>query len=374
MKIFAFADLHLDSAFSSYPENERAERKEILMQVFNKICNECRTEKADLLLIAGDLFDTPTPSPSCSDFVISEFKALGINVVIAPGNHDYYIPDGIYDKMPDNVYVFKKEELSTISINELSLSIDGFAYLSDNHAPLIEKSENASESDNVRILLAHSDINSKSTPYAYISKEYFSASDYIFSFLGHVHTDTGVYSAGNVQYGYSGVPQGRSIDEPIDGGIREIEIKNGSIVSNDIVSVSEWKNLVFEIPIDNAVSDYEVIRNISDVISVSGIEKMDILRIILVGEHGFYYTPNESFILKQTKKLLSNVNVSLKNNSVPQIDRDELLSDPSIIGVLYRTLFENEEYVEKYTVDQRTRAFRLALSAMRGDQLNYENI
>jgi hypothetical protein len=68
------------------------------------------------------------------------------------------------------------------------------------------------------------------------------------------------------------------------------------------------------------------------------------------------------------------VNVSLKNNSVPQIDRDELLSDPSIIGVLYRTLFENEEYVEKYTVDQRTRAFRLALSAMRGDQLNYENI
>ena len=64
----------------------------------------------------------------------------------------------------------------------------------------------------------------------------------------------------------------------------------------------------------------------------------------------------------------------MKNESIPRIDRDELLSDPSVIGVLYKTLFEDESYTEKYSYDQRSRAFRLALSAMRGDQLNYENI
>ena len=101
---------------------------------------------------------------------------------------------------------------------------------------------------------------------------------------------------------------------------------------------------------------------------------MDVLRIILVGEHGFYYVPNDAIIQKQIQKRLKGVSVSLKNNAIPQINREELLSDPSIIGVLYRTLFENEEYLEKYTQDQRTRAFRLALAAMRGDQLNYENI
>lgn len=374
MKIFAFADLHLDSAFSSYPENERAERKEILMHVFSKICDECRTQKADLLLIAGDLFDTPTPSPACSDFVISELSALGINVVITPGNHDFYIPDGVYDRMPANVHVFKREELSTINIVELAISIDGFAYLSDSHAPLSESNAGNYQAGNTRIMLAHTDIHNKNTPYAYISKDFFSSSNYVFSFLGHVHTDTSIQKTDNAQYAYSGIPQGRSIDEPIEGGVREVEIIDGEIVSNELVCVSEWKNLIYEISAACAVSDSEVLRNISDILSVARVEKHDVLRIILVGEHGFYYIPNEAFILKQTNKMLPGISISIKNNSIPQINREELLSDPSIIGVLYRTLFESEEYVKKYTADQRTRAFRLALSAMRGDQLNYENI
>lgn len=374
MKIFGFADLHLDSAFSSYPENERAERKEILMQVFSKMCNECRTKNADLLLIAGDLFDVPTPSPACAEFVAAELAALGINVIITPGNHDYYIPGGVYDRMPENVFVFKEEAVSTLNIDKLGLSVDGFAFTSDTHGPINAEEIVPDISSYTKILLAHTDIHNKNSPYAYISPEIFALSKYVFSFLGHVHTDTDVYENDNSQYAYSGVPQGRSIDEPIDGGIREIEIVDGKIVANELVYVGEWKNLIYEISVDDAVSDAEVIRRISGVVSLGNVEAMDVLRIVLVGEHGFYYVPNEAFILKQIKKLLNGVSVTLKNDSVPQIDREELLSDPSIIGVLYRTLFDNEEYLEKYTEDQRIRAFRLALSAMRGDQLNYENI
>lgn len=374
MKIIAFADLHLDSAFSSYPENERAERKEILMQVFSKICKECRSRKADILLIGGDLFDTPAPSPACTELVISELESLGINVVITPGNHDYYIPGEVYDQMPDNVLVFKNEKLSRISISSLGISIDGFAFTSDSHDPVSFESIHYDAAAPIKVLLAHSDVYNKNTAYAHIQTKHFSSENYIFSFLGHIHTDTETHLINNAPYAYSGVPQGRSIDEPIEGGIREIEIIDGKILSNELINVGEWKNLIYEIPIDGAASDSEVIRSIEELLSIGKVNDMDVLRVILVGEHGFYYVPNETYLLKQLKKSLKGVSVSLKNNALPQINRDELLSDPSIIGVLYRTLFEDREYIEKYTEDQRTRAFRLALSAMRGDQLNYENI
>lgn len=374
MKIIAFADLHLDSAFAAYPEKERAERKGILMRVFSRICNECRARKADLLLIGGDLFDVPTPSPACTEFVISELTSLGTDVIIAPGNHDFYIPGGIYDQMPKNVHVFKSEELSVINIDKLGASVSGFAFTSDSHAPIDFSTVDSNKHHQIHFFLAHSDIYNKSTAYAFISPEQLAAENYTFAFLGHVHTDTETHTISNTSYAYSGVPQGRSIDEPIDGGIREIEIIDGKIASNELIYVGEWKNLIYEIPADDATSDSEILRRIENIVSVGGVENMDVLRIILVGEHGFYYVPNEGYILKQLQKQLKGVTVSLKNKAIPQINREELLSDPSIIGVLYRTLFENEDYLERYTEDQRTRAFRLALSAMRGDQLNYENI
>lgn len=374
MKIIAFADLHLDSAFASYPENERAERKEVLMRVFSRICDECRQRNADLLLIGGDLFDVPTPSPACAELVVAELGALNIPVVIAPGNHDFYIPGEVYDHMPKNVIVFKNEALSEFALNDLGATVDGYAFLSDTHDPVSLNASESADSSNVKLLLAHTDVYNKCSPYAYIDTSSLAHAGYTFSFFGHVHTDTDTHSSGNAPYAYSGVPQGRSIDEPLDGGIREIVIEDGKVVSNELIFVDEWKNLIYEISADDASSDAELIRRIEEELSVCGIEPMDVLRIILVGEHGFYYVPNEALIQKQIQKKLTGVTVSLKNEAVPQINRDELLSDPSIVGVLYRTLFEDEEYISKYNADQRTRAFRLALAAMRGDQLNYENI
>ena len=374
MKIFAFADLHLDSAFSLYPENERAERKEMLLHIFDKICKKCRDEKADLLLIAGDLFDVPSPSRACSDFVASSLASLGIPVVISPGNHDYYIPGEAYDKMPENVHVFKSEDISTHRIDELGISIDGFAFTSDSHAEITDSNGALRDLDFIRLLLAHTDVHSRSTPYAHISPRFIESEGYKFAFLGHVHTDNEVYENNGFPYAYSGIPQGRSIDEQINGGLRKIEIENGDLISNELIPLAEWSNMIYEIAIDDVTTDAESLRNIFNVTDAAKLKESDVLRIILVGEHGFYYTPNESFILKQLKKSLKGITLSLKNESIPRIDRDELLSDPSVIGVLYKTLFEDESYTEKYSFDQRSRAFRLALSAMRGDQLNYENI
>ena len=374
MKIIAFADLHLDSAFASYPENERAERKDVLMRVFSRICNECRQRNADLLLIGGDLFDVPTPSPACAELVASELGSLNIPVVIAPGNHDYYIPGEVYDHMPKNVKVFKNEALSEFAFYDLGVTVDGYAFLSDTHEQVSINAYGIPNGSGIRLLLAHTDVNNKCSPYAYIDINSLVHAGYTFSFFGHVHTDTKTYTSDKTHYAYSGVPQGRSIDEPLDGGIREVVIDGNRVVSNELIYVGEWKNLIYEISADDASSDSELIRRIEEELSLCGIEPLDVLRIILVGEHGFYYVPNEALIQKQIQKKLTGVTISLKNEAVPQINRDELLSDPSIVGVLYRTLFEDEEYINKYTADQRTRAFRLALAAMRGDQLNYENI
>ena len=88
MKILSFGDLHLDSAFSGAKAPERAERRELLRSVFLNIMKLCTSKKCDLLLIAGDLFDTPEPAEETLRMVGKELSLLGIPVVISPGNHD----------------------------------------------------------------------------------------------------------------------------------------------------------------------------------------------------------------------------------------------------------------------------------------------
>ena len=98
MKIIHTSDIFLGRKFPGYKlagDKIRAGLK----TTFSKIIDTALSEKADLVIIAGNLFDNLDVSRNLLDFIASEFGRLeNVPVVIMPGINDAYI-DGSFWKI-----------------------------------------------------------------------------------------------------------------------------------------------------------------------------------------------------------------------------------------------------------------------------------
>ncbi len=374
MKIIAFGDLHLDSAFSSCSVRSRITRRDIQKQIFSKIISQTKEKQADLLLISGDLFDIPAPSKEICDLVYNEIASLDCPVVISPGNHDYYVSGGVYDAMPDNVYVFKSEKMSRIYIESLDVCIDGYAFLSESYSKDPFDGYAPEHTDSMLIFNGHTDLGGPSSQYAPFNVAQLNNIGYQLASLGHIHTTSDPKYDGDCLVAFSGVIQGRSIDEPVNGHVNVFEASNGKVILKEKIDLSLWNNLLYCVSADDVTSDHELLRRIASEIYPERISKNDTLRVELVGEYDYSYTPNENYILTKIKELVQSEDVSLKNSATARINEELLLNDPSIVGVLYKTLFKNDEFISKYSEDARKRAFALAVKALKNDDIDPENI
>ena len=95
MKFIHFADAHLDSPFrglSFLPSKEFNQIYQAADQSLTNIVDLALRENVDLVLIAGDTFDSNTPSPRAQLFFAQQIKRLtdkNIQVVMIFGNHDH---------------------------------------------------------------------------------------------------------------------------------------------------------------------------------------------------------------------------------------------------------------------------------------------
>jgi DNA repair exonuclease SbcCD nuclease subunit len=97
LRVLHTADVHLESDAYGNAEQQAAHR-ERERRVFQRIIDRVLDDDADLLLIAGDLFDHNRVPDETVAFVRSEFARLRQPVVILPGNHDCLQPKGVYDR------------------------------------------------------------------------------------------------------------------------------------------------------------------------------------------------------------------------------------------------------------------------------------
>lgn len=90
MKIVASSDLHLGMKFSAYPEAS----DELIAARFGaleRIVSTANGLEAELLVIAGDLFDRPAVPAATIERCVSLLAGFdGAAIAVLPGNHDYY--------------------------------------------------------------------------------------------------------------------------------------------------------------------------------------------------------------------------------------------------------------------------------------------
>ena len=98
LKVLHTADVHLDlDGYVADPHTQRY--RDITHQAFRTTINLAIQEDVDLLLIAGDLFDSNRPSRDVVDFAIQELRRAGRPIVIIPGNHDCLSTQSIYHRI-----------------------------------------------------------------------------------------------------------------------------------------------------------------------------------------------------------------------------------------------------------------------------------
>jgi len=137
LRVLHTADVHLDSdGYGSAVE--RAAYAERGRRVFRCIVDRALTDRVDLLLIAGDLFDHNRVPDETVAFVRAELDRLRQPVVILPGNHDCLRPNAIYDRHDftagaEHIHVIRRLDGETIEFPELDAIVWGRAM--EEHAP-----------------------------------------------------------------------------------------------------------------------------------------------------------------------------------------------------------------------------------------------
>lgn len=232
-KILHTADIQLGAQFKTlgaYAELQRAQ----LRKTFHKACDLAAEKKVNLMLIAGDLFDSNHPSYELVEFIRDEIKYLAendISLAIVPGHHDSLEPDGIYNRVRfdadfPNVFIFRSPQGEVREYPDFDLAIFAKPNVSNKSTktPLPDLRALTSSMKH-KIVAAHGELKVPGKfagdyhPIDYSEIEAMEGMDYVA--LGHWGSlqDCSLYGNFTMPVWYSGSPELVTIDQEGAGNV-----------------------------------------------------------------------------------------------------------------------------------------------------------
>ncbi len=265
MKLFHLSDLHIGKIINGH------EMWEDQKFVFEQILSYIKSEKPDVVMIAGDIYDKVMPSAKAVAFfdeILSEISDTGVAVMIIAGNHDsgerLDFASGILQK--ENVYikgtyggealkVTKRDEYGDVNfylmpfVRPIDIESSEIKNYTDAMTEAVSRMNIDKESRNV--LIAHQNVtkggvNKKSesetvTIGALDNIESQVFEDFDYTALGHLHSPQNI---GSEKIRYSGTPVIYSMSEKDDEkSITVIEMKekgNMSISFLPLKQLHKW--------------------------------------------------------------------------------------------------------------------------------------
>ena len=294
LKLLHASDIHIGAKFSSFGEKAAAQRQ-ALLDAFAKIIDLAISEQVQLLLIAGDLFDSNFPSYQSVSFVKEQLKKLdkeGIRAVILPGTHDCLSRDSIFKRENftigmAHIFIFDNPEETRKEFPELDLMIFGKPNISNKSpdSPLASlkgnprtlRAEQSPYDDKARdskskykIAMAHGSvqIEGKAAPDDLpISFQDIADSGMDYIALGHWHGAQD-FSSGKVKAWYAGSPE--ITYQEGKGGLGQgyaliVEIgQNGTNVSPIKITDKEIKEINFDLQMFDKEALYQEIEKLAN--------------------------------------------------------------------------------------------------------------
>ncbi len=226
IRILHAADLHLDSPFQGLSREKAVQRRGEQRQLLRRIADLAAREKADLVLLAGDLFDADEPYSETTRLLEQVLPAMGAPVFVAPGNHDWYGPRSPWARMDlgRNVHVFASEAVECVPLPALGVRVWGAAFSGKHRKPPLAGFHAEKEEGVTDVMVLHGEVGVPGSPYGAISEADIAGSGMDYIALGHVHACGGLRQAGDTFYAWPGCPEGRGFDETGVKGVLLVEL------------------------------------------------------------------------------------------------------------------------------------------------------
>jgi DNA repair exonuclease SbcCD nuclease subunit len=236
LRLLHTADVHLGARHADLGD-AAATQRERQFAAFRATVSLAIDEKVDVLLIAGDLFDSNTQPKRSVERVAAELKRLGaarIRTVILPGTHDCYDRSSIYRSYdlaamagatPDDDFVtVLTPDRPSVHLSALDLVVHGtvFATKRAPHSPLRDLRIDASDGAATwNVGMVHGSVaipDRTDRDEVVVTKEEIAATGLDYLALGHWHSvQRG--KAGTTTYAYSGAPEPVAVNQDGAGNV-----------------------------------------------------------------------------------------------------------------------------------------------------------
>lgn len=280
IRILHAADLHLDSPFQGLGRDKALARRGEQREILQRIAALAVEREADVLLLAGDLFDSQGAYAETAQLLGEVLSRLPMPVFIAPGNHDRYSPRSAWQTIAfgENVHIFKDETIACVELEELGLRVWGTAFTQRYRTSPLADFRAEKRPGILDVMVLHGEVGNPASNYGPITAEQLSCSGMDYVALGHVHSASGLMKAGETFYAWPGCPEGRGFDETGEKGVYLLELEKGACRMEFIPMGGrsyEW----IEVDITNEEDALSAVEKALDRDT-----KRDLYRICLTGE------------------------------------------------------------------------------------------
>lgn len=226
IKVLHCADVHIGAAESFLGTKAAYRRSETLLTV-EHIMDIVKKNGIQLMLIAGDFFDSNKISTETAEKIFAQIGDLKETAVVAvAGNHDPLNSESPYKRcrLPENLYVFGPED-EYITIESLNTRVYGKSF--DN---VYLKGEDSfklkpTEDGYINIAVLHGDFGyTADSRYNPITPQFIENSGMDYIAFGHIHKRSEISKLGGTYYAYPGCPEGHGFDETGAKGVYVGEI------------------------------------------------------------------------------------------------------------------------------------------------------
>lgn len=361
VKILHTADIHIGARDAFLGVAAESRRFETLL-TFERIVDLAKEKGADILAVAGDLFESNTVEDAFIEGVFNKISAAPeIKVVFAAGNHDPLTADSPFltHTLPDNLYVLPPKD-SVITFEDIKTKIYGRSFES---VYLKGEEEFTLKPDNeyLNIMVQHGELRADlGSDYNSITPKFVKKSGMDYIALGHVHAHTPIGKIENTSFAYCGCPEGQGFDELDQKGVYFGTVsKNGSDL--EFIPVSKRQHIVRKIDVTGAE---DITKTILDDLKANYENFADNLyKIELTGS----IPPEKDLNLSEITTRLSAVLyfVKLSDKTEFAIDLELLAKDPTLKGVFVKNMLEKLKTAEDK--EAVTRALNIGLRAFNSE-------
>ena len=369
VKILHCADNHIGAAVS-FLGTSAGNRQNDIRHTFEKIVDTAATNGVQLLLIAGDLFDSVKVESGFVESVIAKIAEIpDIKVVYAAGNHDPLTADSPFITrkagLPKNLYIMNTVD-SVFVFEDLHTVVYGRSF-SDVYMPGAERFSLSPDKEYINIMLLHGDLNNDlSGDYNPISKDFLRSSQMDYVALGHIHKCSEIGEVGSTRFAYCGCPEGQGFDELDEKGVLIGEIGKG-FCQLEFVPTAKRRHILEKIDITGIGLANEITQKITTALGEKYGDNfhVNLYKIVLTGAIPEEYTlPLTEIKNRLLEKMFF---VKLIDGTEYETDLKALSNEISLKGIFVKNMLSRLHSASENDRPILQKALMLGLKAFGGE-------